>query len=63
MDTPRKFALVTGAGTGIGKAVALALLHHGYGVALAGGAPSRLRTRRWPMPAFRPSVRCPCPPT
>jgi NAD(P)-dependent dehydrogenase (short-subunit alcohol dehydrogenase family) len=36
MDSPRKFAIVTGAGTGIGKAVALALLHHGYGVALAG---------------------------
>ncbi len=36
MDVPRKFALVTGAGSGIGKAVALALLHHGYGVALAG---------------------------
>ncbi len=36
MDTPRKFAVVTGAGTGIGKAVALALLHHGYGVALVG---------------------------
>ncbi len=36
MDAPRKFAIVTGAGTGIGKAVALALLHHGYGVALAG---------------------------
>ncbi len=36
MDSPRKFAVVTGAGTGIGKAVALALLHHGYGVALVG---------------------------
>jgi NAD(P)-dependent dehydrogenase (short-subunit alcohol dehydrogenase family) len=36
MDAPRKIAIVTGAGTGIGKASALALLHHGYGVALAG---------------------------
>jgi NAD(P)-dependent dehydrogenase (short-subunit alcohol dehydrogenase family) len=36
MDSHRKYAVVTGAGTGIGKAVALALLHHGYGVALAG---------------------------
>jgi NAD(P)-dependent dehydrogenase (short-subunit alcohol dehydrogenase family) len=36
MDTHRKYAVVTGAGTGIGKAVALGLLHHGYGVALAG---------------------------
>ncbi len=42
MDTPRKFAIVTGAGTGIGKAVALALLHHGYAVALAGRRPGPL---------------------
>lgn len=31
-----KVAVVTGAGSGIGKAVALALLQNGYGVALAG---------------------------
>ena len=31
-----KVAVVTGAGTGVGKAVALALLHAGYAVALAG---------------------------
>ena len=36
MSTPTPIALVTGAGTGIGKAVALALLHAGYGVVLAG---------------------------
>src|SRR5438552_8255177 len=36
METPGKFAIVTGSGTGIGKAVALSLLHHGYRVALAG---------------------------
>ena len=35
MHPPVKVALVTGAGTGIGKAVALALLHKGYDVALA----------------------------
>src|ERR1700744_2752230 len=32
----RRIAIVTGAGSGIGRAVALALLNDGYGVALAG---------------------------
>jgi NAD(P)-dependent dehydrogenase (short-subunit alcohol dehydrogenase family) len=36
MSTHSKSAVVTGAGTGIGKAVALALLRDGYRVALAG---------------------------
>jgi len=36
MSSPAKVAIVTGAGTGIGKAVALALLGDGYRVALAG---------------------------
>jgi NAD(P)-dependent dehydrogenase (short-subunit alcohol dehydrogenase family) len=36
MSSPTKIALVTGAGTGIGQATALALLRAGYGVVLAG---------------------------
>jgi NAD(P)-dependent dehydrogenase (short-subunit alcohol dehydrogenase family) len=36
MNSPTKTAIVTGAGTGIGKAVALALLGNGYNVTLAG---------------------------
>jgi NAD(P)-dependent dehydrogenase (short-subunit alcohol dehydrogenase family) len=36
MASPNKVAIVTGAGTGVGKSAALALLHAGYSVALAG---------------------------
>ena len=36
MSGQGKSAIVTGAGSGIGRAVALALLREGYGVALAG---------------------------
>ncbi len=36
MTTTSKVALITGAGSGIGKAVALAFLRHGYRVVLAG---------------------------
>ncbi len=36
MDSAGKVAIVTGAGTGIGKQAALALLHDGYSVVLAG---------------------------
>lgn len=36
MSESQKVALVTGAGTGIGRAVCIALLNHGYSVVLAG---------------------------
>jgi len=36
MNTPQKVALVTGAGSGIGRASALALAKEGYAIALAG---------------------------
>ena len=36
MSTQRKIAIVTGAGSGIGRAVAIGLLENGYSVALAG---------------------------
>jgi NAD(P)-dependent dehydrogenase (short-subunit alcohol dehydrogenase family) len=36
MNSTGKIAIVTGAGTGIGKQTALALLHEGYAVVLAG---------------------------
>ncbi|MEK7701710.1 MAG: SDR family oxidoreductase [candidate division NC10 bacterium] len=43
MNSSSKVAVVTGAGTGIGKAVALALLKDGYRVALAGRRKERLK--------------------
>jgi NAD(P)-dependent dehydrogenase (short-subunit alcohol dehydrogenase family) len=42
MSSSRKVAIVTGAGTGIGKAVALILLKDGYQVTLAGRRLARL---------------------
>ncbi len=42
MPSPTKVALVTGAGSGIGKAVTLTLLKDGYQVVLAGRRQSRL---------------------
>jgi NAD(P)-dependent dehydrogenase (short-subunit alcohol dehydrogenase family) len=42
MNSVNKVAIVTGAGSGIGKAVTLALLKEGYSVALAGRRKDRL---------------------
>src|SRR6476661_7440796 len=42
MAASQKVALVTGAGTGIGKAVALALMRNGYAVTLAGRRSDKL---------------------
>lgn len=49
LNSAAKSAVVTGAGSGIGRAVALALTDAGWSVALAGGArnPSP-RPPRWP---------------
>jgi NAD(P)-dependent dehydrogenase (short-subunit alcohol dehydrogenase family) len=61
MDSTAKIAMVTGAGSGIGRAVALALAEHGYAVVLAGRRIEKLqetaaiagqnRVRMIPVPA------------
>ena len=43
METPRRVALVTGAGSGSGRACALGLLRAGYAVVLAGRRPEALQ--------------------
>ncbi len=42
MTSPQKIAVVTGAGTGVGRAAALALMKAGYVVALAGRRKDKL---------------------
>jgi NAD(P)-dependent dehydrogenase (short-subunit alcohol dehydrogenase family) len=44
VTNPLKVAIVTGAGSGIGKGVAIALLRRGYAVALAGRRKERLES-------------------
>jgi NADP-dependent 3-hydroxy acid dehydrogenase YdfG len=50
MDLPAKIAIVTGAGSGIGKRVAVALAQKGYSVVLAG-------RRKQPLEATALAVR------
>ena len=52
MASPGKVAIVTGGGTGIGKAAALALLREGYAVALAGRRKERLEAALAEAPAL-----------
>lgn len=42
LEIPSKIAIVTGGGSGIGRAVAIALLHEGFQVVLAGRRPDAL---------------------
>ena len=59
MNASNKVAIITGAGSGVGREAALALAREGYACVLAGGAP-----RRWRKPARRPAaMRWRCRPT
>ena len=62
MTPPGRVAVVTGAGTGIGRAAALALLGDGYRVVLAGRRAEPLQ-QTMAEAGGRPLAPWPCPPT
>ena len=53
-----KIAIITGAGSGIGRAVALALLRHGWSVALAGRNEEKLRETQRLAGEFQTQAMC-----
>ena len=57
VETPLKVAIVTGAGTGIGRAVAHGLLQAGYAVVLAGRRKAPLDQAMADAPADLSRVR------
>jgi len=57
VSTPPRVAIVTGAGTGIGKAVALAMLEEGFAVVLAGRREALLAQTMADAGSHRPHAR------
>jgi len=58
MNNTEKVAIVTGAGTGVGRAAALALMKAGYAVALAGRRKAKAWWCRPTSPIPPPSRPC-----
>jgi NAD(P)-dependent dehydrogenase (short-subunit alcohol dehydrogenase family) len=59
MNSTKKVAIVTGAGSGIGRATALALLREGYSVVLAGRRPEALAETVARAPKGSPALAVP----
>ena len=57
MPTPDKIAVITGAGSGSGRASALALLEAGFAVVLAGRRRAFIRAFGQPPQALRRAAR------